>query len=169
MWISNKWYCGGGAGSSIRNNDGNNSTTTTTSSAKRRAIMAPGKTVTKQLALGTLKIGLGCAVVLYQLYIAHRLARSPTTLMDNVPAFGNSVHGGTTVRSMYDWLGHGLVSMEDVGLQRDMARPKGGSLLPLFGCGQAPRTPSDWSKIDLVCIIIGLTKSLGPRVRMGWG
>ncbi|EGO60326.1 hypothetical protein NEUTE1DRAFT_106968 [Neurospora tetrasperma FGSC 2508] len=66
------------------------------------------------------------------------LARSPT-LMDNVPAFGNSVHGGTTVRSMYDWLGHGLVSMEDVGLQRDMARPKGGSLLPLFGCGQAPQ------------------------------
>ncbi|KAK3500146.1 uncharacterized protein B0T23DRAFT_401625 [Neurospora hispaniola] len=53
-----------------------------------------------------------------------KTARSPT-LMDNVPAFGNSVHGGTTVRSMYDWLGHGLVSMEDVGLQRDMARPKG--------------------------------------------
>lgn len=64
------------------------------------------------------------------------------------------------------WVGwHG----KDVGLQRDIARPKGGSpSLPLFGCGQVPARLLTGPTPTWCASFIGLTKvELRPRVVTG--
>lgn len=60
---------------------------------------------------------------------------------------------------MYGWLGPGLVGMERCGVATRHRSAKGGfSISSSFRMRPSPSTASDWSDVDLVCIIIGLTK-----------